>query len=151
MPPLRHLFVYGTLKRGECREACWPLPPTAVRPAWTLGDLFDTGPYPALLSGKALVGGEVWSYREEEMAQVRQTLDAIEGTDQPGQANEYDRALSVAYLLNGHAVQVELYRYAQPERLANCVRVTPWLEWQGRRFAVWPIGVNWPNMQRDGH
>jgi len=151
MSPLRHLFVYGTLKRGECREGCWPLPPTIVQPAWTLGELFDTGPYPALLIGNDAVGGEVWSFHEAEIALVRNILDVIEGTDQPGHDNEYDRASSVAYLLSGQAVQVELYRYAAPERLATCVRVTPWLEWQGQRFAVWPAGANWPNPPRAKH
>lgn len=142
---LRHMFVYGTLKRGGCRERCWPVPPTSVQPAWTLGELIDTGPYPALLAGGELVGGEVWSFRGTEIAQVLKTLDVIEGTGQPGQENEYDRAMSVAYLLSGQAVHVELYRYAAPERLAGCVRVTPWLQWHGRSFAVWPVGANWPN------
>lgn len=56
----RHLpiFVYGTLKRGEEREAMWPRWPVRVEAATTLGILYDIGPYPALAAGDDVVEGE---------------------------------------------------------------------------------------------
>lgn len=48
------LFVYGTLKRGQCRETMWPRPPVSVRPAFIRGRLYDLGPYPAIWCGDCL-------------------------------------------------------------------------------------------------
>jgi gamma-glutamylcyclotransferase (GGCT)/AIG2-like uncharacterized protein YtfP len=85
------IFVYGTLKRGECRASMWPCNPLAVRPVWTLGALFDRSDYPAMTSGTDCVSGERWDFRHPEMQQVLEVLDAIEGANQPGLPDLYRR------------------------------------------------------------
>ncbi len=67
------VFVYGTLKTGQCRESCWPRKPLEVRRAWTLGALYDTGPYPALFAGEDMVAGQVWIFDADDMQQLLPT------------------------------------------------------------------------------
>ena len=72
------VFVYGTLKRGECRESCWPRAPLRVEAAATKGQLYDLGPYPALCPGAGTVAGEVWTFAPRDMPATRAALDEIE-------------------------------------------------------------------------
>ncbi len=72
------VFVYGTLKRGECRESCWPRAPLRVETAATKGQLYDLGPYPALCPGEGSVAGEVWTFAPRDMPATRAALDEIE-------------------------------------------------------------------------
>ncbi len=141
---LQHIFVYGTLKRGECRERCWPKPAHSVRSAWTLGALFDTGPYPAFLPGNDRVAGEIWSYPPADIDRIRTALDIIEVTNQPGEQNLYDRLSITAYLLNGQALCAEVYIYALLEDVPKFARVQPWLTWCGSNYAAWPANATWP-------
>jgi gamma-glutamylcyclotransferase (GGCT)/AIG2-like uncharacterized protein YtfP len=88
---IRAIFVYGTLKRGEVRERCWPRKPLDVVPAVTQGALYDLGRYPALVVGDDDVSGEVWRLANEDVAVTLEALDEIEGWN--GQENdEYRRA-----------------------------------------------------------
>jgi gamma-glutamylcyclotransferase (GGCT)/AIG2-like uncharacterized protein YtfP len=73
------VFVYGTLKRGECREKCWPIPPREVVPATVLGLLYDLAPYPGLVAGRHRVAGEAWHFAEADMPVTLAALDDIEG------------------------------------------------------------------------
>jgi gamma-glutamylcyclotransferase (GGCT)/AIG2-like uncharacterized protein YtfP len=73
-----NIFVYGTLKRGECREACWPRPPLEVIPATVRGLLYDMGPYPALAEGDGWVAGEIWRLESTDVATTLAALDQIE-------------------------------------------------------------------------
>ncbi|HAC90841.1 MAG TPA: gamma-glutamylcyclotransferase [Planctomycetaceae bacterium] len=134
------IFVYGTLKRGQCREKCWPLPPVGVHSAWTFGQLFDLGPYPALLPGQDRIMGQLWVYREPEMAQVLAVLDEIECTDQPGQANEYDRVIVwVTQFDTGQTVPAYAYLYADAYFLQKSARNVPATSAiEGHRYVTWP-------------
>jgi len=78
------VFVYGTLKRGECRADCWPREPLRVEHASTLGMLYDLGRYPALLSGDNLVLGEIWTFVPNDITETLRVLDAIECFAQGG-------------------------------------------------------------------
>ena len=73
------IFVYGTLKRGQCRERCWPVRPLSVEDAEVVGLLFDLGPFPALSHGRGRVAGELWRFDAADMAVVLAVLDQIEG------------------------------------------------------------------------
>jgi gamma-glutamylcyclotransferase (GGCT)/AIG2-like uncharacterized protein YtfP len=73
--PVDCVFVYGTLKRGQVRERSWPRQPLAVEPAWTLGRLFDLGPYPGLLAGTDRVLGELWRFAAEDLPETLRVLD----------------------------------------------------------------------------
>ncbi len=78
------LFVYGTLKRGECRQERWPRPPVEVRAATLRAALYDLGPYPAIGTGEDLVAGELWFIAAEQMDETLRVLDEIEGFGQGG-------------------------------------------------------------------
>jgi gamma-glutamylcyclotransferase (GGCT)/AIG2-like uncharacterized protein YtfP len=137
------IFVYGTLKRGQCREKCWPLPPQEVLTAWTFGQLFDLGPYPALLPGKDPIMGQLWTYREPDIPQVLTVLDSIECTNQPGQANEYDRVVIWSNRLDSkQAVIAYAYLYSDRQYLLENARlIAPTLELDGLRYVTWPEAI----------
>ncbi len=75
---MSQLFVYGTLMRGEEREAL--VAHLSVRPATIRGQLWRApAGYPALLlnTGGAVISGEVLSLGD---TQILSALDLIEGT-----------------------------------------------------------------------
>jgi len=133
-----HIFVYGTLKRGQCREKCWPAPPLQICSAWTMGKLIDLGPYPALLDGADRVFGEVWSFDSLDIARVREELDEVEVTNQPGIPNEYDRVPVLVQLFDGTEVTAECYRYVSRSSAVRRTPMAPSLWIQNHRYVVWP-------------
>lgn len=136
---LKHVFVYGTLKRGQCRERCWPAKPVVIHPAWTFGKLVDLGPYPALLPGTDRVLGELWSLKADDFGQVLKVLDQVEVTNQPGVANEYDRVLiEVALLASGRKLVASTYRFADVVSAAKYRTVLAATNFDGQLYAVWP-------------
>lgn len=144
---LTHFFVYGTLKRGQCRERCWPREPQMVRAAWTLGELYDTGPYPAMLRGNDRVVGELWSFVADDVAIVSEVLDRIEGTNQGNARNEYDRESAEVFLLDavvepGAALKANVYIFARQELIATFKRVQPRPMADGTLAAAWPVSAS---------
>lgn len=75
--PTRHVFVYGTLRRGEANDITRLHPaPRFLGLARTPGTLYDLGPYPGLrLGGAGRVVGEVYAIT----AELETQLDGIEG------------------------------------------------------------------------
>ena len=90
---IHQVFVYGTLKRGQCREHAWPHEPKTIRDAAVLGALFGRDDYPALKPGDDLVAGELWEFKADEIQQVLWRLDQIEVYNQPRTANLYERVV----------------------------------------------------------
>ncbi len=86
--PLRHVFVYGTLRRGEERDINRLQPaPRWVGQASVAGTLHHLGAYPGLvLGGRGLVRGEVYEISPE----LERQLDEIEEV-WPQQSGEYIR------------------------------------------------------------
>lgn len=88
MPPSasRHVFVYGTLRRGDVRDITRLRPaPQFVGMASVAGVLYDLGPYPGVvLGGPARVTGEVYAIS----AELERRLDVIEEV-WPQQTGEY--------------------------------------------------------------
>lgn len=72
----RHVFVYGTLRRGDVRDITrMHPPPQFVGWASVAGTLYDLGPYPGVvLGGAGRVAGEVYVIS----AELENQLDAIE-------------------------------------------------------------------------
>lgn len=136
--PLEHIFVYGTLKRGECREGCWPRIAANIRPAWTSGSLVDLGPYPALIAGHDHVRGELWSFHPADVEAVLHRLDQVEVTDQPGLVNEYDRIRVTVTLDDGQTESAYAYRFSEQQPLPAVRRLTPNMHFNGQAFVVWP-------------
>ncbi len=118
---VRHVFVYGTLRRGEQRDINLMLP----KPVWLglarlPGLLYDLGNYPGMVLGQAgLVLGEVYRIS----ADLERQLDVIEEV-WPEPSGEYFKR-EVTLRLDGpsscpagHALQCLVYEVA-PERLAG--------------------------------
>lgn len=107
------VFVYGTLKRGQVREHCWPRRPNSVEPATIRGRLVDLGPYPALLDGDSLVLGELWRFDPADMGETLRALDEVEcfGVDD---VDLYVRRVVDCDLLAGGGDRAFAYYLADP-------------------------------------
>lgn len=156
-----NVFVYGTLKRGQCREKMWPRPPFSIRPGYVRGWLFDLGPYPAMWCADChetggdscdddpcpcdWIEGEIWSLAKQDMSITIAELDVIEETNQPHSCNQYDQILVRVYqspdtpLAAASSVLALTYQYS---RLSDAVV-------EGRIHPV--VGgkvVAWPNLRK---
>ncbi len=82
----RHVFVYGTLRRGDDNDITRLKPePVFVGSAAIAGTLYDLGAYPGIrLGGEGLVHGEVYAIALE----LEEQLDEIEEL-YPQQRDEY--------------------------------------------------------------
>ncbi|WP_145078110.1 gamma-glutamylcyclotransferase family protein [Aureliella helgolandensis] len=120
-----HFFVYGTLKRGNCRDTCWPCAAIDVAPAWVYGALYDVGPYPALFVGKDRVLGEIWTFQDSDCGLVTETLDEIEGTNQGGVVNLYNREAVTAHRFDETECRAWIYFYANLQQRSHLRYVTP--------------------------
>ncbi len=129
------VFVYGTLKRGQCRERCWRIDPKSVIAAWTRGSLHTRSDYPALVAGDDKVLGELWFYDAKELAQVLKVLDEVEQTNQPGLDDLYHRVVVDAFTLAGDPLgSVFTYHYAMNLLADGFKKIEP----RGREYVQWP-------------
>ncbi len=132
---LTSVFVYGTLKRGECRESLWPCIPVSIQVGWTRGMLFHRHDYPAMQAGEDRVRGEFWSFTDEQMPQVMRVLDQIEGTNQPGFDDLYRRVRVEVYATDDQPLGTAFgYHYAADPLADGFTRVVPaepdaWIQW----------------------
>ena len=116
---MQHLpiFVYGTLKGGECRETGWPCRPLRVEAATGMGQLHDLGEFPALVDGAYPVAGELWHFAEENLPATLATLDQIEGYT-GGSLDLYSRRETECTTAAGPCRAIA-YFYAHPEHIAE--------------------------------
>ena len=97
--PTHHVFVYGTLCRGELRDINLLRPgPVFIGRGTVRGLLYDLGHYPGVLLQEdgdetALVYGEVYAIKPE----LEQILDEIEEV-WPQKTGEYTKREAVAQL-----------------------------------------------------
>jgi len=117
------IFVYGTLKRGQVRERCWPHQPLAVEPATVRGTLYDLGPYPALVPGDETVGGELWRFAQEHLAATLAALDRVEG--HAGRPDDLYRRVIVPCQTATEIAHAWTYQLAQSHLLASARRIAP--------------------------
>lgn len=91
----RHVFVYGTLRRGDVRDITHLQPPPVfVGMATVQGVLYDLGSYPGvLLGGEGRVTGEVYAIS----AELERQLDTIEEV-WPQPTGEYSKREVVVQL-----------------------------------------------------
>lgn len=118
------IFVYGTLKRGQIREAAWPRKPVTVHQAMVLGELYDLGEYPALIHGSDRIVGEVWRIAKADVPETLGVLDRIEGCF-GGPDDLYERVLRPCWLIEHNDVSftVQTYLYRDHSELGDCNRV----------------------------
>jgi gamma-glutamylcyclotransferase (GGCT)/AIG2-like uncharacterized protein YtfP len=139
-------FVYGTLKRGECRESMWPRKPLRIREGFVLARLYDLGDYPAIrvdtFEGDEpldWVNGEVWSFDRSNFTTTLAALDEIEVTNQRGYRNLYDQVLVRVHDQPGsRSSRLALaYQYSSPGRLihSRCLRPR-----EDASFVFWSAG-----------
>ena len=107
-------FVYGTLKRGECREHAWPCPPESIATGTTCGRLYDLGEYPAMTPGNDEVVGELWRITADGMSETLRVLDAIEDYRPGNDANLYERRVVECRDDRGQTLLAYTYFYLHP-------------------------------------
>ena len=73
---LEHVFVYGTLLEGECREQSMKEISVSVEKTKIHGKMYDIGSFPAILNGSQKIVGELHRIKD---SQSLNTLDRIEG------------------------------------------------------------------------
>lgn len=119
---MRHVFVYGTLRRGQANDITRLRPtPRLLGPASVAGALYDLGAYPGLvLGGTGQVRGEV--YVIAPALEIR--LDAIEAMPVPPadpRSGEYRRR-RIDVVVGQARVRCLVYEL-QPARAAGCARI----------------------------
>jgi gamma-glutamylcyclotransferase (GGCT)/AIG2-like uncharacterized protein YtfP len=89
----RHVFVYGTLRRGGSNDIARFSPaPEYVMDGWIAGTLYDLGAYPgAVLGGAGRIRGEIYRITPALEAQ----LDRLEGVKPDGTGEYLKRELQV--------------------------------------------------------
>ncbi|MFM9068436.1 MAG: gamma-glutamylcyclotransferase [Planctomycetota bacterium] len=148
------VFVYGTLKRGELRGGRWPRAALRIQPAWVVGELYDLGPYPALLPHQNTeapaqqvlaqrVLGELWELAPADMPETLRVLDDIEGYRNKAD-DLYERHLIDVHCGTGtNPDEQELkraftYFYARRSELQAGQRIVPddqgWCSWSAIRL-----------------
>jgi gamma-glutamylcyclotransferase (GGCT)/AIG2-like uncharacterized protein YtfP len=127
------IFVYGTLKKGEILAGGWPHPPLLVEPAIARGNLYDLGPYPALVDGSDAVLGELWHIPPEHFSETVAALDRIEHFG-VGEVDLYVRRIISVTLQDGTIRRAQAYFLADPTKVrehqrvvANHLGVCEWL------------------------
>lgn len=123
--PDLHVFVYGTLRRGEANDITRLRPaPRYLGQARMSGVLYDLGPYPGLVLGGAdPVLGEVYAMPPE----LERQLDVIEEVA-PVPSGEYTRR-QVELVLDGRPLRCLVYEI-DPQRVHGRPRITTgdWLQ-----------------------
>jgi len=111
---INKFFVYGTLKEGRPLDRMkFADLRTSVEDASIVGSIFSLGPYPTIkLDGKGLVIGEVHTFPEKHVEDIRRTMDSIEGynTTFPDKGL-YNRHQVEATLSTGKVVTAWAYEY----------------------------------------
>jgi len=103
-------FAYGTLKRRESRENCWPCRPIAVIRATTPGALWQIADYPGMkLADDTRVAGEVWLFPAKQQQRLLSVLDDVEGYP-----NLFDRTSVTCETLDGQEIVATVYLFNRP-------------------------------------
>lgn len=118
------VFVYGTLKQGQCRAKYWPRAPQLVSAATIKGRLHDLGPYPALVPGVDTIAGELWQFDAGDMESTMRVLDHVEGYGQLG-VDYYRRIVVECTRDDGEPFEAFSYEFANPEDIAETPIVEP--------------------------
>ena len=112
--PARHVFVYGTLRRGGSNDiARFRPPPQWVGEAVIAATLYDLGAYPgAILGGDRLLRGEVYRIAPA----LEAALDRLEEVADDDSGEYRKRALRVQ--VAGAGVDCLVYEI-HPDRIAD--------------------------------
>jgi gamma-glutamylcyclotransferase (GGCT)/AIG2-like uncharacterized protein YtfP len=118
-------FVYGTLKRGQCRESMWPRTPIRILEGRTRGTLLDLVKFPGLILDEGgWVSGELWEIQDQDLIATKQVLDEIEGYQYGRANNHYDRQ-RVQVVCVDQEVEAWTYIYLHSQGSEPRVPATP--------------------------
>ena len=123
--PARHVFVYGTLRRGEQRDINQLRPtPKLLGAGYVAGMLYDLGSYPGVVLGGAhRVEGELY----EILPALERQLDEIEAV-WPAPDAQYRRRGVLAHLSSGGDVHCLVYEVTHAARTGKpCIASGDWL------------------------
>ena len=131
-------FVYGTLKRGECREEVFSRhldeDEFEIVPASVKAELYDLGPYPAIVPGEDTVFGEaVIVNNPDKVDTLIAVLDSIEGyygDDSP--SNLYLRK-EVTIQVEEDTMEAITYMFSQEQQLRDRAKHLPDGIWGSER------------------
>jgi gamma-glutamylcyclotransferase (GGCT)/AIG2-like uncharacterized protein YtfP len=126
-PGTSHVFVYGTLRRGQANDINRLLPkPVYCGAARVRGVLYDLGPYPGVILGSqgGWVSGEVYAITPE----LEQQLDRIEEVA-PAPSGEYARR-HIDVEIDGRVLRCLVYELT-PSRAQGQLRI-PHGDWLRR-------------------
>jgi gamma-glutamylcyclotransferase (GGCT)/AIG2-like uncharacterized protein YtfP len=120
-PHIRHVFVYGTLRRGDANDITKLKPtPRYVGDTQVSGKMYHLGGYPGItldtnLEGANIIIGEVYEITEP----LERILDGIE-SEYPAQADEYYKR-DIKIVVNGVTLDCIVYEingaYIQDKKL----------------------------------
>ena len=96
-----------------------------------------------MVYGEDRIAGQLWEIETEHLQETLQVLDKIEGTDQPGEVNEYDRCKLDTWLWSGEQAKAWGYVFSQPDLLKRFAVVGASLFHRGKPLVVWPVGCHW--------
>ena len=133
---INSVFVYGTLKRGHCREKCWPVSPDSRLRGMDVRSVVLARRLSRDARRRVIaIAGECWEFDPDVMDRVLRRLDEVEGTNQSGQPDLYHRVTVELFDRDGNAMQSAYgYRYA-PIRWPTDSR--SWCRSRGD-YVAWP-------------
>jgi gamma-glutamylcyclotransferase (GGCT)/AIG2-like uncharacterized protein YtfP len=125
---VRHLFVYGTLRRGGRRHELLSVREReALRPATIEGQLLNLRDYPGFVPGPGVVHGELITL--EQVADQLSQLDGVEGFKGYGSPlSIFHRVLVLAHPEAGEPVLAWAYAVVRPPVAALLIASGDWFE-----------------------
>lgn len=122
-----HVFVYGTLRRGQTNAHYMQGARCIADGAWTYGELFDTNEgYPAMIcSNEVKVYGEVYEVNDD----VLHKLDELEEYTGNAETDLYDRITQTVYVTD---MEIHAYVYIAQDKkmLKKVIDSGDWLLYQ---------------------
>jgi gamma-glutamylcyclotransferase (GGCT)/AIG2-like uncharacterized protein YtfP len=129
-----HVFVYGTLKPGECNHDRYCSQAIAQERAFAFGQLFALPSYPAMTVDDPMANHPVygWLLRFRN-AEVLKALDELEDyqADRPKAQNEYDRQKIQTFNLNHQPLGLAWVYVMESEQAKRLGVPLPKGEWTG--------------------
>ena len=139
---LNAVFVYGTLMPGGTNHTCIADLVETAEPAELTADLYDLGPYPAVIEGSGRTQG--WLLRLQDMPEALRRMDQLEdyyGPDHPD--NEYERKRVSVCTAQGEIREAYCYYYARVGELRSSAVPLP--------GGIWPPRVKAPDSPSSPH
>ncbi|MEM5639635.1 gamma-glutamylcyclotransferase family protein [Bacillus zanthoxyli] len=122
-----HVFVYGTLRRGQTNAHYMQGATCIADGAWTYGELFDTNEgYPAMIcANEVKVYGEVYEVNDD----VLHKLDELEEYTGNAETDLYDRITQTVYVAD---TEIHAYVYIAQDKkmLKKVIDSGDWLLYQ---------------------